>query len=252
MRTVALLLAMLGLMAAPVRADDLVVFAAASLKTALDEVAAGFTKATGHRVAVSYAGSSQLARQISLGAPADVFLSANPGWMDELEADGHLVPGTRADLLGSRLVLVSNDAAAEPVDLMDPADLAARLGTGHLAMALIEAVPAGIYGRAALVDLGLWAQVEARVAQSDNVRAALALVATGAAPLGVVYATDAIAEPRVQVVATFPADSHPPIVYPVAVVEARDGPGPRAFLDHLRTPAAREVFEAQGFIWLGG
>ncbi len=251
MRFVARVLALLVLLAAPARGEEVVVFAAASLKTALDDVAAGFTEATGHRVAVSYAGSSQLARQISLGAPADIFLSANPDWMDVLDADGKLAPGTRADLLGNRLVLVTNDASG-PIDLEGSADLLDRLGNGYLAMALVEAVPAGIYGKAALETLGLWTGVEAQVAQADNVRAALALVATGAAPAGVVYATDAIAEPRVAVVATFPQGSHPPIVYPVAAIVDRDDQATRALLDHLRGPAARAVFEAQGFTWLGG
>ena len=252
MPRVARLLAMLALLAAPARAEQVVVFAAASLKTALDAVAADFTEASGHRVAVSYAGSSQLARQISLGAPADIFFSANPDWMDVLEAEGRLAPGTRADLLGNRLVLVTTDAAAGPIDLDEPSDLVERLGTGRLAMALVEAVPAGIYGKVALLGLGLWASVEGQIAQSDNVRAALALVASGAVPVGLVYATDAMAEPRVRVAATFPEDSHPPIVYPVAAIADRDGPATRALLDHLRAPDSRAIFEAQGFIWLGG
>jgi len=251
MRRVVRLLALIALMATPVRAEDVVVFAASSLKTALDEIAAEFTAATGHKVAVSYAGSSQLARQILLGAPADVFLSANTTWMDALEAEGRLARGTRADLLGNRLVLIAFDPGAQDIDLGDPDALSARLGVGHLAMALVDAVPAGIYGRAALTELGLWAGVAPQVAQSDNARAALALVATGAAPLGVVYRSDAIAEPRVHVVATFPEASHPPIVYPVAAVAERDRETTRALLDHLRTPASRAVFEAQGFIWAG-
>ncbi len=251
MRCVARLLVLLVVLAAPTRADDVVVFAAASLKTALDQVAADFTEASGHRVAVSYAGSSQLARQILLGAPAGLFLSANTAWMDALEAEGRLAPGTRTDLLGNRLVLIAHDDTRGAVDLSDPADLPARLGSGHLAMALVEAVPAGIYGKAALQKLGIWPGVEAKVAESDNVRAALALVATGAAPLGIVYASDAVAEPRVHVVATFPEGSHPPIVYPVAAISDRDGPVPRALLEHLHGPRARAAFEAQGFAWLG-
>ena len=251
MRRVAGLFTLLILWATPVRTDDIVVFAAASLKTALDPIAADFAETSGHQVAVSYAGSSQLARQISLGAPVDVFLSANPAWMDVLEAEAHLAPGTRSDLLGNGLVLVTADATAGSVDLEDPSDLATRIGTGRLAMALVEAVPAGIYGKAALESLGLWVAVEAQVAQADNVRAALALVASGAASAGVVYATDAVAEPRVHVAATFPEGSHPPIVYPVAAMAGRNGPATRALLDHLRSPTARDVFETQGFIWLG-
>lgn len=251
MRRLVRLFALLALLAAPARAEDVVVFAASSLKTALDQIAADFTAATGHRVAVSYAGSSQLARQILLGAPADVVLSANTAWMDELDTAGRLAAGTRDDLLGNRLVLIAHDPGAEDVDLGDPEALSARLGTGRLAMALVEAVPAGIYGRAALSNLELWEGVAPRVAQTDNARAALALVANGAAPFGVVYRSDAVAEPRVRVVATFPESSHPPIVYPVAAVAGRARAVTRALLDHLRTPISRAVFEAQGFLWLG-
>lgn len=252
MRRFARYLVLLALIAAPVRADEVLVFAAASLRTALDEIAPGFAEATGHRMVVSSAGSSQLARQIQLGAPADLFISANTAWMDTLDAEGRLVAGTRRDLLGNRLVLVAGGGQAAPLDLADPDTLADRLGSGHLAMALVDAVPAGIYAKAALDSLGLWAGVTSRVVQTDNVRAALALVATGAAPLGVVYASDAVAEPRVTVVATFPETSHPKIVYPVAILAGHDGPGPRALLDHLSSPAARALFEAQGFTWAGG
>lgn len=246
-RLVALLLAA----AVPACAEDVLVFAASSLKTALDEVSEGFAEATPHRAVISYAGSSQLARQISLGAPADIFLSANTAWMDALDAEGRLAPGTRTDLLGNALVLVARDADAPPLDLADPNALSSRLGGGRLAMALVDAVPAGIYGKAALTSLGLWDALAPRVAQADNVRAALALVAAGAAPLGVVYASDARAEPRVHVVAAFPDDTHPPIVFPVAVLAGHDGPAARAFLAHLQSPEARAIFEAQGFTWLG-
>ncbi len=231
MRRIARLFALTLLLATPARADELVVFAAASLKTALDAVTTAFAEATGTEVAVSYAGSSQLARQILLGAPADVVLSANTDWMDELDTAGRLEPGSRRALLGNRLVLVAHGAGAAPVELTDPAALDTRLGAGRLAMALVEAVPAGIYGRAALVELGLWERVAERVAQSDNVRAALALVATGAAPLGLVYASDARAEPR-----------------RFAAGLARYGSD---FLVHLHSPSARAAFEAQGFSWLG-
>lgn len=251
MRNIAKLLTLILFLAAPARADEVTVFAAASLKTALDEIAKAFTETTGHQVSVSYAGSSQLARQILLGAPADVFLSANVAWMDELDSEGRLAPGSRTDLLGNRLVLIAHDPEAKAVDLADPSALPDRLGARHLAMALVDSVPAGIYGRAALEALGVWDAVKPQVAQSDNVRAALALVATGAAPYGVVYATDAVAEPRVHVVATFPDDSHPPIVYPVAALAERDGIGTQALLEYLRTAEARAVFEAQGFSWLG-
>ncbi|MEZ5720704.1 MAG: molybdate ABC transporter substrate-binding protein [Paracoccaceae bacterium] len=242
-----------ALLFAPVgaRADETLVFAAASMKTALDEIADDFAATTGHGAAISYAGSSALARQIQAGAPADVFISANVDWMDVLEAEGRIAPESRVDLVGNAIVLIAADPEAATVAITPEFDLAGLLDGGRLAMALVDAVPAGIYGKAALDTLGLWTSVASQVAQTDNVRAALALVATGAAPYGVVYRSDAIAEPRVHVVATFPEESHPPIVYPVAMIAGHDGAAPRAFLDTLRSPEARAVFEAQGFTWLG-
>ena len=232
--------------ATPAKAERLTVFAAASLTDAMAAVEAGFEAATGHEVAVSLAGSSALARQIEAGAPADVFISANPGWMDELEAAGRLAPGTRVDLLRNALVLIAHGPGAAPVEIGPGLDLAARLGEGRLAMALVEAVPAGIYGKAALERLGLWEDVAPRVAQADNVRAALALVATGAAPYGIVYATDARAEDDVTAIGTFPAETHPPILYPAAAIAGAEGPA-AAFLDYLAGPEARAAFEAEGF-----
>nr|WP_234992053.1 molybdate ABC transporter substrate-binding protein [Roseisalinus antarcticus] len=233
-------------------AETVTVFAAASLKTALDEIVAMVEAETGTSVLVSYAGSSALARQIQLGAPADIFLSANTAWMDVLADEGLLEDGTRQDLLGNALVLIAHDPGAAPAKIGPAFDLATRLGGGRLAMALVEAVPAGIYGKAALECLGLWDGIAASVAQTDNARTALALVATGEAPYGIVYATDAAAEPRVTVVGTFPANSHPPIIYPVADLTTRDLPEETAFLDALRSPAARQIFEAQGFVLLDG
>lgn len=235
------------------RAGELTVFAAASLATALAEIEAGFEAETGHALSVALAGSSALARQIAQGAPADLFISANPGWMDSLDQAGLLEPGTRADLLSNTLVLIG-PAGARPLALEGPdlaARLGARLGADRLAMALVEAVPAGIYGKAALESLGLWAQVEARVAQADNVRAALALVAVGAAPLGIVYGSDARADPRVAVLATFPPESHPPIIYPVALLAGRNTLAAAAFLAYLRTEPAHAAFRRQGFGVIG-
>ena len=228
-------------------AGELTVFAAASMKTAMDEVEAGWEAATGHELTVSYAGSSALARQIERGAPADVFISANPGWMDHLEAVGRIDPGTRFDLLGNRIVLIAHGQDAGGVSLSAEFDLAAHLGENRLAMALVEAVPAGIYGKAALESLGLWDAVAPKVAQADNVRAALALVATGEAPLGIVYATDARAEDGVSIIASFPADAHPPIVYPAAAVTGADAAPAADFLRYLRGDLARAAFERQGF-----
>jgi len=232
----------LALWAPPAAAERLTVFAAASLQTALDEVAAGFATATDNEVTLSYAGSSVLARQIAQGAPADVFIPADPRWMDWLEAKGRIAAATRADLLGNRLVLIgpAGSAAVAIAPGMDT-------GRGRVAMALVDAVPAGMYGKAALEHLGLWESLAPRVVQADNVRAALRLVALGEAALGVVYATDAIAEDGVAVLGVFPPESHPPIVYTAAAVAGRDGPAARAFLRHLRGPEARAAFERHGF-----
>ena len=237
----------LALLLAPLAASaDVTVFAAASLGDVLREVAETFERETGIPVAVSAAATSALARQIEAGAPADVFVSASADWMDALEDEGLLAPGTRFDLAGNALVLVGE--AGDPPLPLDPAALTAHLGRGRLAMALVDAVPAGIYGREALSALGAWDALAPRVAQTDNVRAALALVALGEAEMGIVYATDAAAEPRVAVLATFPEGSHPPIVYPAA--RTADAPDPEAadlFLAHLRGPAGRAALAAAGF-----
>lgn len=226
------------------------VFAAASLKNAMDGIAAAWRARTGHDVVVSLAGSSALARQIQAGAPADVFISANADWMDRLEADGLLIEGTRRDLLANSIVLVAHDGNVAPLEISPALDLSGLIGEGRLAMALVEAVPAGIYGKAALTQLGLWDTVAPKVAQADNVRAALALVATGEAPFGIVYATDAVAEARVGVVGTFPADTHPPIVYPAAVLDGRDNPLATDFLAFLGSAEASGIFAAEGFVVL--
>lgn len=237
---------MIATMAAtPAAAEEVVVFAAASLKTALDAVAADFEAATGHQVTISYAGSNALAKQIIAGAPADIFLSAAVNWMDAVEAEGLVVDGTRADLLGNSLVLIAHGRDAGPVAIGP--DLVARLGDGKLSMAMVDAVPAGQYGKEALLSLGLWPSVEGSVAQSENVRAALALVSTGEAPLGIVYASDAVADDNVTVVATFPAESHSPITYPVALLTNAADPADRAFLAALSGEGADAIFAAQGF-----
>lgn len=230
-------------------ADEVVVFAAASMANALSEIEKNFEVASGHELIVSLAGSSALARQIQQGAPADVFISASPDWMDRVEADGLIEEGSRFDLLGNRIVLVAF-GKADPVEIGPDLDLVGLLGGGRLAMALVEAVPAGIYGKAALESLGLWHDLGPQIAQADNVRAALAFVATGEAPYGIVYATDAAAEERVSIVGTFPEDSHPPIVYPVADLANRDTPAEADFLAYLRGAEARAAFERQGFALL--
>jgi len=222
---------------------EVTVFAASTLKTALDEIATAYSAGTGTAVTLSYAGTPALARQIEQGAPADVFISASVDWMDVLAAKGLIQPDSRRDLLGNRLVLIGPTGAA-PLVLED---LAARLGEGRLAMALVDAVPSGQYGKAALESLGLWEAVAPSVVQSENVRAALHLVALGEAPLGIVYASDAVAEPRVTVLATFPETSHPRITFPAALTLTAS-PEAAAFLDHLGSPEAAEVFAANGFL----
>lgn len=241
------LAALLGVLAAPALADEVVVFAAASMKTALDEVADAFEAATGHQVTISYAGSNALAQQIIAGAPADLFLSAAVNWMDAVEQAGLVVPGTRADLLGNTLVLIAHGKAAAPVQIGPGFDLAGLLGPEKLAMALVDAVPAGQYGKAALQSLGVWDAVAPSVAQADNVRAALALVATGEAPFGITYATDAAADDNVTIVGTFPSDSHPPIRYPAALLTGAEDAADRAFFEALLGDAAGAIFAAAGF-----
>ncbi|MDF1609441.1 molybdate ABC transporter substrate-binding protein [Hoeflea sp. YIM 152468] len=247
----ALLLASL-LMPVAAQADDVLVFAAASLKTALDQVATEWGGRTGRSVTVSYAGSSSLARQIEQGAPADLFISASVDWMDYLQSAELIRPETRIDLLGNSLVLIAHGRDAGRIDLEAGADLAGLLGDQRLAMALVESVPAGIYGKAALTSLGQWDAVKEKVAQTDNVRAALALVSSGEAPFGIVYASDAVAEDTVSVIAVFAQTSHVPIIYPAALTASSSAPDALLFLEALSGPAAADMFRAQGFRPLNG
>ncbi|WP_298837135.1 molybdate ABC transporter substrate-binding protein [uncultured Roseobacter sp.] len=243
-----ILACVLALVTTPARADRITVFAAASLRTALEEIAADFEKGHPHEILLSFAGSSVLARQISLGAPAQVFVSASQDWMDHLEAQGFAERDTRFDLAGNRLVLIAAGSSAPGIRLNHDTDLAGMIGDRRLAMALVDAVPAGVYGKEALAHFGLWDTLAPRVAQTDNVRAALALVAAGAAPFGIVYATDALAEPRVSVVATFPEESHTPVIYPAVAVTDRDSAAVRSFLDYLRSPQADKILTRLGFV----
>ena len=241
------LICSLVLTSAPARAEQITVFAAASLRTALEEIAAGFEEESGHSVAFSFAGSSVLARQISLGAPADVYISANTAWMDYLEQQGRINANTRFDLAGNKLVLIAANPDVRPVELSTQTDLAGLIGDGRLAVALVDAVPAGLYAKEALSYFGLWQSVAARTAQADNVRAALALVATDAAPYGIVYATDARSDARVKLVAVFPEQSHRPVVYPAAALAAEPSGAVRGFLDYLRSLQADKVLTRLGF-----
>lgn len=224
-----------------------VVFAAASLKDALDEFAKAYGAGRGSRVVLSYAASSALARQIEHGAPADVFVSADRDWMDYLDGRGRLRAGTRVDLVSNRLVLIAPAGSKASLAIASGFPLAAALGDGRLAMADPDSVPAGKYGRAALQALGVWDAVARRAARAENVRAALALVARAESPLGIVYRSDSVAEPRVRVVAEFPPGLHPDIVYPAAVLSDSRSPGAAAFLRFLREPSSRAVWERHGF-----
>ncbi len=238
-----------GLLAQPAAAQDrdVLIFAAASLKNALDEAAAQYKLETGKTVVASYAASSALAKQIEAAAPADMFISADQDWMNYLDERELIRPESRADLLGNRLVLIAPADSKVSAEIGPGFPLAELLGEGRLAMADPQSVPAGKYGRAALESLGVWGSVEARVAPAENVRAALELVARGEAPLGIVYRTDATAQPEVKVIGVFPANSHPPIVYPIALLAGSENAEAAGFLAWLRSDAARPLFEKQGF-----
>ncbi|WP_324411382.1 molybdate ABC transporter substrate-binding protein [Saliniramus sp.] len=246
-RAAAALLAATFFIAAPARADDLVVFAAASLTNALEAVAARWMDETGSRVVISFAGSSALARQIEAGAPADIFISANTDWMDALAAAGELREGSRRAILGNSLVLIAHGADASPVSIDENLDFVGMLDGGRLSMALVDAVPAGMYGREALTTLGLWGAVAPHVAQSDNVRSALAFVALGEAPLGIVYASDALVEDSVSVIATFPEGSHTPITLPAAITAQSEHRRAQDFLDFLSSDIAAPIWREYGF-----
>jgi len=242
------MLAAMPALAQTAPAAPLTVFAAASLKESMDEAAAAYRQATGTEVKVSYAASSTLARQIEQGAPADVFFSADLEWMDYLQQRGLVRGAERHNLLGNTLVLVAPvDATVATVDPARAGAIAKALGTdGRLAVGQTSSVPAGKYARASLEKLGQWNALAPRLAEAESVRAALMLVSRGEAPLGIVYGSDAKAEPKVKVVGTFPAASHPPIVYPVAAL-AKAPPAAAAFVQWLRQPAALGIFRRHGF-----
>lgn len=230
---------------------DVVVFAAASMKDALDEVNAAWARENGgKRAVISYAASSALAKQIEAGAPADIFASADLDWMDYAQGKGLIRPDTRTSLLSNRIVLIAPADSKLALVIAPGLDLAAALGGGRLAMANVEAVPAGRYGKAALERVGAWDSVKDKVAQAENVRAALLLVSRGEAPLGIVYRTDAASDPKVRLVAAFPEETHPPIAYPVALTKDSSNPDAPAFLAFLRSGTARAAFERQGFVVL--
>jgi molybdate transport system substrate-binding protein len=236
---------------AKAQGNDVVVFAAASLKNALDAINAQRQKETGKKAVISYAASSALAKQIEQGAPAQIFISADLDWMDYVAQKNLIKPETRSNLLGNRIVLIAPKDKAQPVDIKPGFDLAKVLGGGRLSMANVESVPAGKYGKAALEKLGAWASVSGKIAQAENVRAALLLVSRGEAPAGIVYQTDAAADPNVKIIGTFPRDAHPPIIYPIALTATASNPDAAAFLAYIKSAAARPLFEAQGFTVIG-
>jgi molybdate transport system substrate-binding protein len=237
-----------SLLSAPAQAAEKVtIFAAASMKNALDNIAAAWTKETGKETAISYAASGALAKQIESGAPADIFISADTDWMDYVAKKNLIKQDTLLNLLGNRIVLVAAKDKAEPVDIKKGFDLAKLLGDGRLAMGAVESVPAGKYGKEALESLGVWSSVENKIASSESVRAALLLVSRGEAPYGIVYQTDAAADKGVKIVGTFPDDSHPAIIYPVALLADSKNADAVSFFDYMKSAKAVPFFEEQGF-----
>jgi molybdate transport system substrate-binding protein len=253
-RLAALLFALVlsGILSSPVAAEDktLTVFAAASLKNALDDIDAAFSAKTGIKVTASYAASSTLAKQIEQGAPADIFISADTDWMDYAAARKTIDEPSRINLLGNSIVLIApKDSGIDHVAIRPGFDLAKLAGDGRIATGDVKAVPVGKYARTALEKLGAWQAAAPKFAMAESVRAALALVSRGEAVLGIVYATDARAEASVKTIGTFPADSHPPIIYPVAATATAKTDAAN-YLAFLRTQAARAIFEEYGFMYL--
>jgi molybdate transport system substrate-binding protein len=229
----------------PALADNLTVFAAASLKNALDDISAKWKEGSGSTVAASYASSSTLAKQIEQGAPADVFVSADQQWMDYVDKKS-LVEKPH-ELLGNRLVLIAAKDSKVALTIEPGAKLSEAVGDGKLAVGDPSNVPAGIYAKEALTNLKLWDSVQPKLAPAADVRAALTLVSRGEAPFGIVYETDAKVDANVRIVSVFPEDSHKPIVYPVAVVKSSKNPDAAKFVAFLSGPAAKEIFVKYGF-----
>ena len=224
-----------------------IVLAAASLQESLTAAATAWARQGHARPTISFAGSSELARQIEAGAPADLFISADEDWMNAVEKHGDVVAGTRDTFLGNRLVLVASTSRTTPVAIRPNSAFARTLASGPIAMADVGSVPAGKYGKASLEHMGLWAAAEPHVVQAENVRAALALVERGAAPLGIVYSTDARASSRVRVVGVFPANSHPAITYPIAALKSSSNPETENFRRFLISREAKAIFARHGF-----
>ena len=242
-----LLLALISAPLSAMAAEKVTVFAAASLKDVLTTISEDWKTETGNEAVFSFASSSALAKQIAEGAPADLFISADLDWMDNVEKQGLLKEGTRLSLLANRIVLVAPADSKADLKIAPGFDLAGALGGDKLAMGNVDSVPAGKYGKAALEKLGVWDAVSPKVAQAENVRAALLLVSRGEAPFGIVYETDAKVDPKVKILDRFPENTHKPIVYPAAVLKEAKSPVAAAFLDLLKTEKSKAAFEAAGF-----
>lgn len=240
--------ACLAVLTATAGAQNLTVLAAASLKNALDEVSLQYRPPQNRKILISYAASSALARQIENGAPAGIFISADRDWMDYVEKRGLIRAGSRVDLLRNDIVLIAPQSSTVNVVIKPGFPLAALIGNNRLAMADPDFVPAGKYGKAALMTLGVWPAVAEKIARAENVRAALNFVTRGEAPLGIVYRTDAMADRKVRIVGVFPAATHPPIVYPAALLKAAQGPDPAAFFGFLQSAPAQKIFRKYGFM----
>jgi molybdate transport system substrate-binding protein len=226
---------------------NVVVFAAASLKNAMDEVSRAWERETGKTATIVYAASNLLAKQIEAGAPADIFVSADLDWMDYAASKKLIRSQGRVNLLGNTLVLIAPKNAPISIASTTSLNLSSALGQERLAMANVDAVPAGKYGRAALEKLGQWESVKSKIVQAESVRAALLLVSRGEAPLGIVYGSDAASDSNVKIVAVFPAESHPPILYPASLTADSRHADAAAYMGFLRSPQAKAMFEEQGF-----
>jgi molybdate transport system substrate-binding protein len=237
-----MLLAGLIVMASAANASEVTVLAASSLQGPLDQVTTNWERLTGNTVTITYSSSQELAASLIAGGSADIFISATPDLIDGLQAVGRVT--ARVDFLGNRLVLIANGVDAPPVDLRD---LPALLGNGLLSIALVDGTLAGQYTKTALVDLGLWGDLSRSIVQSDSLRGALDYVARGEAPFGIVYATDTASAAGVSIVATFPTDSYPPIVYTAALLSQATGLASRAFFDALSAASADVIFSRAGF-----
>ena len=230
------------------QAQNVTVFAAASLKNALDEIDARYQARGGDKAAISYASSSALAKQVESGAPADIFISADLDWMDHVEKRSLIKAGTRTNLLRNEIVLIAPADSKASFTIGPKFPLAKLLGDGRLAMGDPDHVPAGKYGKAALEALEVWSSVANRIARAENVRAALNFVARGEAPFGVVYRTDAAAEKNVRIAGAFPGNTHPPIVYPAALLSGGKSPAADRYFQFVKSTEAQSIFRKHGFV----